>query len=59
MILSYILEQSPCNWETTMHQNVVMTIFHTQNVYHHVWRIVRTTLQSNIGLQLRREGHEM
>ena len=23
----------PRDWETTMHQNVVLTIFHTQNIY--------------------------
>ena len=26
----YILEQSPCDWETIIYQNVVMTILHTK-----------------------------
>ena len=38
---------------------VVLTIFTTQNIYHHVWKIVRTTLQCIVGLQSRGEGHEM
>ena len=37
--------QSPRNWKKPMHQNAVPTIFHTQNICHHVWKIVRTTLQ--------------
>ena len=28
-----ILEQSPRDWETTIHQNVVLTVFHTQNIH--------------------------
>ena len=28
-----------------MHQNLVPTISHTQNVRHHAWKTVRTTLQ--------------
>ena len=31
MQLSHIMEQSPRDWETTMHQNVALIIFHTQN----------------------------
>ena len=42
-----------------MLQNVVPTIFHTQNIYNNVWKIVRTTLQCIVGLQLQGEGHEM
>ena len=42
-----------------MRSNIVLTIFHTQNIHHHVWKTARTTLQSNVGLQLRGEGHEM
>jgi hypothetical protein len=42
-----------------MRQNGVLTIFHTQNVYHHAWKTVRTTLQCIVGLQLGEEGHEM
>ena len=59
MQFSHIIEQSSRDWETTMRQNVVLTIFHTQNIYHHVWKTVRTTLQSNVGLQSRGEGQEM
>ena len=59
MNLLDILEQSPWDWETTTRQNVVLTIFHTQNIFHHVWKTVRTTLQSNVGLQLQGEGHEV
>ena len=28
-----------------MRQNVVMTVFHTQNIYHRVWKTDKTTLQ--------------
>ena len=59
MQFSHIKEQSPSDWETTMLQNVVLTIFHTQNIYHYLWKIVRTTLQCIVGLQLQGEGHEM
>ena len=59
MQFSHIIEEPPRNWETTMHQNVVLTIFHTQNIHHYVWKTVRTTLQCFVGLQLRGEGHEM
>ena len=45
MKLSHIIVQSPCDWETTLHQNVVVTIFHTQNICHHAWKTVKTTLQ--------------
>ena len=41
-----------------MHQTVVLTIFDTQNIHHHVWKTVRTTLQGIVGLKLRGEGHE-
>ena len=37
MKFSHIIEQSPRNWETTMCPNVALTVFHTQNMYHHVW----------------------
>ena len=59
MQFSHIIEQSPRNWEATMRQNVVLTIFHTQNIYHHVWKTVKTTLQRNVGLKSRGEGHEI
>ena len=59
MQFSHIIEQSPCNWETTMRWNVVLTIVHTQNIYHPVWKTIRTTLQSNVGFQSQRESHEM
>ena len=55
----HIIEHSPRNWETTLRPNVFLTIFHTQKIYHHVGKPVRTTLQSNVGLQLRGEAHEM
>ena len=41
-----------------MYQNVVLTIFHTQNIRHHAWKTVRTTLQCIVGLQSQGEGHE-
>ena len=59
MTFSHILEQSPRDWETTMHQNLVLTIFHTQNIHHHAWKTVRTTLLCIVGLQLREEDPEM
>ena len=59
MKFSHILEQSPRDWEITMHQNIVLTIFHTQNICHHAWKTVRTTLQCIVGLQSRGEGPEM
>ena len=40
MQFSHIIEQSPGDWETTMRQNVVLTNFHKQNIYHHVWNTV-------------------
>ena len=51
----YILEQSLRNLKTTMHQNVVPKIVHTQDICHHAWKTVRTTLQCNVLLQLRGE----
>ena len=56
MKLSHIIEQSPRDWETTM--RLRSDIFHKQNLYHHAWKTVRTTLQCIVGLQLRGEGHE-
>ena len=50
---------SPLSCPCTMRRNVVPTVFHTQNIYQHVWETVRTTLQRNVGLQLRGEGNEM
>ena len=58
MHFSHILEQSPRNWETTMRQNVVLTIFNAQNKCHRAWKTVRTTLQYIVGLQSRGKGHE-
>ena len=58
MKFSHILEQSPRAWETTMHQNVVLTIFHTQNICHHAWKTFKTTLQCIVGLQWQGEGHK-
>ena len=45
MKFSYILEKSPCDWKTTVYWNVVLAIFQTQNIRHHAWKTVRTTLQ--------------
>ena len=45
--------------QTTMHLNVVLKILHTQNKYHHVWKTVKTTLQSIVGLQSGGEGNAM
>ena len=59
MKYSHIIEQSPCDWETFMCQNVVLIIFHIQNIFHHAWKTVRTTLQCIIGLQSWGEGHEI
>ena len=42
MKLVYVLGKSPRDWKKTMHQNAVATIFHTQNICHHVWKIVIT-----------------
>ena len=42
-----------------MRQNVVLTVFHTQNIDHHVWETVRSTLQCIIGLQSWGKSHEM
>ena len=41
---SYILEQSPRDWEKTMRQNVVLTFFHKQNICHCAWKTLTTTL---------------
>ena len=59
MQFSIILEQSPGDWETAMRQIVVLTLFHTQNIYHHVWKTVITKLQCMVGLQLWGIGKEM
>ena len=59
MKCSYILEQSPRDWETTLRQNLVLTIFHTQNICHLAWKTVRITLQCIVGLRSQGEGPEM
>ena len=59
MQLSLILEESPRYLERTMRQNVVLTVFHIQNIYHHLWKTVRTSLQCIVGLQSWGKGHEM
>ena len=56
MKLSDILEQSPQDWETTTNQNVVLTVFHTQNICHHAWKTLRTTLLCFVFLQSQGEG---
>ena len=55
METSYVLEQSPRDWKTTMHPNVTSTVFHTQNIRPHALKTVRTTLRYIIVLQLRGE----
>ena len=54
---SHNIEQYSRNWETTMRQNVILTVFHTQNIYHLLWKTVITTLQCIVGLQSWGEGH--
>ena len=54
----YALGQSPRDWKTTKHQNAVPTLFQTQNIRHHEWKIVATTLQLIFVLQSQGEGHE-
>ena len=39
-------------------RNVSLTIFHTQNICHHAWKTVRTTLHCIVGLPLLGEGHK-
>ena len=51
-----ILEQSPRDWETTTRQNVVLTVFHTQNIRKDVWKTLRTTLLCFVFLQSQGEG---
>ena len=58
MKLVYVLGKSPCDLKTTMHQNAVPTTFHTQNLRHHIWKIISTTLQHIIVLQSRGESHK-
>ena len=55
MQFSHIIKESPRDllW------NVVLKIFHKQNIHHHVWNTVRTTWQSTVGHQWRGEDHEM
>ena len=47
------------HFRTVSSGNVVLTIFPTQNTYHHVWKTVRTSLQCIVGLQSQGKGHEM
>ena len=56
MKLFDILEQSPRDWETTALQNVVLTVFHTQNICQDAWKTLRTTLLYFVLLQSRGEG---
>ena len=52
-----ILGQSPHNWSTMLHWNVVSKNFHAQNICHNVLKIVKITLQCIVVLQSRGEGH--
>ena len=56
MKFSHILERSPRDLETTMHQNVILAFFHTQNICHGAWKILRTTLCCFVFLQSRGDG---
>ena len=56
MKFSHVLERSPWDWEATMHHNVVLAFFHTQNLCHGAWKILRTTLCCFVFLQSRGEG---
>ena len=59
MKFSHNIEQSPRDLETTVRQNLFLTVFQTQKLFHYVRKTVRTTLQCIVGLQSRGEGHEM
>ena len=59
MKFSHNIEQSPRDLETTMRQNLFLTVFQTQKLFHYVRKTVRTTLQCIVGLQSRGEGHEI
>ena len=39
-----------------MHQNVVLAFFHTQNICHGAWKILKTTICCLVFLQSRGEG---
>ena len=42
-----------------MRPNVVLTILDTKNIYHHVWKTVRSKIQCTVGLQSWGEGHKI
>ena len=44
-IWDWSLEPSPCDWRTTIHWNVVLTILHKPWDMWSLWKIVRTTFQ--------------
>ena len=46
----------PCNWTTMIHWNVVQTILHIHWYTLSLWKIVRTTIQCIIVLELQGEG---
>ena len=52
------LGQSPRDWGTTMHWNVVPTSFHKTWDIWLLWKIVKTIFQCTIVLQLWEEGHK-
>ena len=56
MTFSHIIEQSLCYWETTVCQNVALTVIHTQNICHHAWKALRTILWCFVFLQSQGEG---
>ena len=54
----YHLGPSPRDWRTMIHWNVVPTIFHSDHISQGLWKIVRTTFQCSVVLQLQGEGPE-
>ena len=60
MTCSHILEQSPRDWETTTRPNVVLTVFHTQNIRPHAWKLSEphndVSFFSNPGRRFEKQG---
>ena len=54
--IKYYLGSSPRNWRTLVHVNVVLTVFHIDNIYQGVCKTGRTIFQCIIVLQSRGEG---
>ena len=47
MKFSHFIEQSSRDWETTVCQNVALTVIHTQNIRYSAWKLSEKTLQSH------------